>query len=149
MKQCKECGFPARFADLFQWRGDGTILMESQGAVLRLALLDADELQAPAKAAKTIEWDRERGAILDRPSGHRDVMFAVQSLNALQRELEAELGEQVRDIMCATQLDLSRRSPGDSLTDEQGTFWDAHTLGLALRGMGYPITFTSRMGRSP
>lgn len=302
MKQCKECGFPARFAGLFQWRGDGTILMKRQGAVLRLALLDADELQtlfdrlsekigfsvdhilveaqrrvgkaiyanrpipflkfvphnrmarpewalkaavqslgrdiaaigygvvkvdsyrfadhlsvrienaclaprlvgsfvgatevvegvpmtadyrmegdtlvidirrsderehaeerlylehvapargtlaydrcavcgAPVKAAKTILWDREHGAILDRPSGHRDVMFAVQSLNALQRELEAELGDQVRDIMYATQLDLSRRSPGDSLANGQGNFWDGYLLGLALRGMGYPDSF--------
>ena len=299
MKQCKECGFPARFAGLFQWRGDGTILMKQQGAVLRLALLDADELQAlfdrlsqkigfsvdhilveaqrqvgkaiyanrpipfmkfvphnrmarpqwalkaavqflgrdiaaigygvvkvdsyrtaehlkvrvenaclpprlvgsfvgatevvegvpmtsdyrtegdtlfidirrssekdqaeerlyleqvgqargtlayercavcgaPVKAARTIQWDREHGAILDRPSGHRDVMFAVQSLNALQRELEAELGEQVRDIMYDTQLELSGRSPGDPLADEQGNFWDGYLLGLALRGMGYP-----------
>jgi hypothetical protein len=309
MKQCKECGLPARFAGLFQWRGDGTILMKRQGAVLRLALLDADELQAlfdslsekigfsvdhilveaqrrvgkaiyanrpipfikfvphnrvarpewalkaavqflgrdiaaigygvvkvdsyrsgdhlsvrvenaclpprlvgsfvgatevvegvpmtadyrmegdtliidvrrseekdraeeerlyldkvspthgtlaydrcvlcgaPVKAAKTIRWDRERGMILDRSSGHRDVMFAVQSLNALQRELEAELGEQVRDIMYDTQLDLSRRSPGDLLAGKQGTFWDGFLLGLALRGMGYPDDFDFEDGR--
>ena len=40
--------------------------------------------------------------------------------------------------MYTTQLDLSRRSPGDSLADGQGNFWDGYLLGLALRGMGYP-----------
>jgi len=46
MKQCGECGFPVRFASLFEWRGDGTILMKQRGgALLQIALLDADELQ--------------------------------------------------------------------------------------------------------
>lgn len=307
MKECRECGFPDRFASLFEWRSDGTILMTQQGALLRLALLDADELQAlfdrlsdslgfsvnpllveaqsrvgkaiyanrpipflkyvprsrftrpqwaikaaiqvlgrdiaaigygvvkvdsyragdhltvrvenaclpervvgsfigavevvedkpmtadyhmdggkltievrasetngtaaqrlyldkiapargaldydrcsgcgaPIKAARTIRWDRQRGIILDGSSGHRDVMFAVQSLNALQRELEAELGEQVPEIMYDAQLELSRGAPGASMGGERGTFWDGYLIGLALRGMGYPDSFTSEGG---
>lgn len=46
MKQCGECGFPEWFAGLFEWRSDGTILMNQRGALLQLALIDADELQA-------------------------------------------------------------------------------------------------------
>lgn len=307
MKKCGECGFPGRFAGLFEWRADGTILMKQRGAVLQLALLDADELQglfdslsvtigfsvdhilveaqrrvgkaiyanrpipliehvphsrftrpewlikpavqvlardiaaigfgvvkiesyragdhlslridnaclaprlvgsflgavevveglpmkadyrmegdtlridisrseerdlaeerfyleeaapargsldydrcgrcgAPLKVARMIDWDRVRGRIIDRASGHRDVMFAVQSLNALQRELEAELGARVRDIMYRSQLDISRQSPGGTPVDMRGTFWDGYLLGMALRGMGYPDSFESGEG---
>jgi hypothetical protein len=308
MKQCAECGFPSRFAGLFEWRGDGTILMkEHGGAELRIALLDADELQAlfdrlsenigfsvdhilveaqrrvgkaiyenrpipflkhvphsrltrpqwlikavidalgsdlaaigfgvvkvdsyragdhlsihvdnaclaprlvgsfigacevvegvpmtadysvegdtltinvkrseepdqeperlyleqvepasaslaysrcrecgaPIKAAAMIEWDKEGGRIVDRDTGHRDVMFAVQSLNALQRELEAELGEGVRDVMYDAQLDLARGAIGEARADAARSWWDSYLLGLALRGMGYPDSFDSDEG---
>jgi hypothetical protein len=307
MKQCGECGFPARFASLFEWRSDGTIVMKQQGALLKLALLDADELQAmfdrlsetigfsvdhilveaqrrvgkaiyanrpipfikhvphsrftrpqwliktvidvlgsdisaigfgivkvdsyragdhlsihidnaclaprlvgsflgacevvegvpmkadysvnagtlaihversegpdlaeerlylesveparvsltysrcrecgaPVKAAAMIEWDKEGGRIIDRGTGHRDVMFAVQSLNALQRELESELGPGVRDVLYEAQLELSRAAIGKAGVGTPGSSGDDYLLGLALRGMGYPDSFESGDG---
>lgn len=308
MKQCSECGFPARFASLFEWRGDGTIMMkEHGGALLQIALLDANELQdlfdgltetmgftvdhvlveaqrrvgkaiyanrpipfmkyiphsritrpqfaikaavdvlgkdiaaigfgvvhvdsyrsgdhlsvhvdnaclaprlvgsflgavemvegvpmkaeyrmegdiltidvtrsdeqnhaeerlyleevaparvslsyercdecgAPVKVARMIEWDRERGRIEDKATGHRCVMFAVQSLNALQRELEAELGPGVRDFLYDMQVKLSGQAQGASVTNGRGSFWDDYLLGLALRGLGYPDSFASGEG---
>jgi len=308
MKQCGECGFPARFASLFEWRGDGTILMkEHGGALLQIALLDAHELQdlfdglsetmgfsvdrilvdaqrrvgkaiyanrpipfmkyvphsritrpqfaikaaidvlgkdiaaigfgvvhvdsyrsgdhlsvhvenaclaprlvgsflgatevvegvpmkaeyrmdgdtltidirrseeeeqaeerlyleevapsrvsltyercdecgAPVKVARMIDWDRERGRIEDKATGHRCVMFAVQSLNALQRELEAELGPGVRDVLYDMQVRLPSKALGASVADGRGSFWDDYLLGLALRGLGYPDSFESGEG---
>ncbi|MBU1671799.1 MAG: hypothetical protein KKF41_02425 [Actinobacteria bacterium] len=307
MKQCAECGFPARFADFFEWRGDGTIVMKQRGVLLQIALLDADELQslfdsvseeigvsvdhtlveaqrrvgkaiyairpiplidhiphnrltrpqwaikaiidrvgrdlaaigfgvvrvqtyragenmslrvenaclaprlvgsflgavevvegvpmkadyrldgdtltidvsrsdepdteverfyleqvrpagmsldydrcsrcgAPLKIARMIDWDQARGRIIDRNTGHRDVMFAVQSLNALQRELEAELGASVAEIMYRAQVEISRQSPGGSPVDMRGSFWDGFFLGMALRGMGHPDSFESDEG---
>ncbi|HEY5502915.1 MAG TPA: hypothetical protein VIJ97_06350 [Candidatus Anoxymicrobiaceae bacterium] len=308
MKQCGECGFPVRFASLFEWRGDGTILMKQRGgALLQIALLDADELQglfdslsetigfsvdhilveaqrrvgkaiyanrpipflklvphsrmtrpqwaiktaidvlgrdiraigfgvvhvdsyragdhlalhvdnaclaprlagsflgaaelvegvpmtveyrmdgdrlaidirrseendraeerlyldevaparasrdyercdacgAPVKIARMIDWDSERGSIEDRATGHRDVMFAVQSLNSLQRELEAEIGPRIRNVLYDTQVRLSLKAPVVPIADDDGSFWDDYLLGLALRGMGYPDSFESGEG---
>jgi hypothetical protein len=121
-------------------------LEEVEPARASLTYSRCGECGAPVKAAAMIEWDKEGGRIIDSDTGHRDVMFAVQSLNALQRELEAELGPGVRDVLYDTQLELSRCAIGETKAGMARSSWDDYLLGLALRGMGYPDSFVSDEG---
>lgn len=97
----------------------------------------------PLKAAKMLEWDFAGGRMLNKATGHREVMFAVQSLGALQRELASELGAEVRDTLYDAQLELARESLPGAVADGRGSFWDGYLRSMALRGMGYPSTFSS------
>ena len=87
------------------------------------------------------EWDLEKGIISNRLTGKREVVVAVQALNAMLRELESELGEEIPGILYETQKELERgRLSALSLT-EPGLFWTGHLAGLAMHGLGYPLGF--------
>ncbi|PKQ28219.1 MAG: hypothetical protein CVT63_04000 [Candidatus Anoxymicrobium japonicum] len=47
MRECRECGFPVKFARLFDWRSDGTIVNTNSGKTCsRITFLEADELES-------------------------------------------------------------------------------------------------------
>lgn len=105
------------------------------------------ECAAPLPAAMTFEWDVRRGIITNRLTGEREVVVAVQSVNATLRELEKELGEEIPGILFETQkrLDLNRLSALSCLDTE--VFWTGYLAELAIHGLGFPLRF-ERVGAS-
>ncbi|MHB8896060.1 MAG: hypothetical protein ACYC99_12915 [Candidatus Geothermincolia bacterium] len=94
----------------------------------------------PLKAAKRLVWEIERGEILNPETGKRDDMMAVQSLNAILRELERELGDEVINIVCGAQKRYSASRLQEDQPPADG-FWDDYLARMALRGLGYPEKF--------
>jgi len=50
------------------------------------------ECGVPLIAARALEWDISRGVVRNRLNGEREGLISVQSVNAILRELEKELG---------------------------------------------------------
>jgi hypothetical protein len=96
----------------------------------------------PVTAARTFAWDLEQGIIWNRRTGERDVVVAVQSVNAILRELETELGEDVARLVYDHQKAVSLKQLSAADVGEQARFLDAFLIDMALRGLGYPKEFT-------
>lgn len=99
------------------------------------------ECGVPVLAGLALEWDIKRGVIKNRLTGEREVLVAVQAVNAILRELELELGEGIPDIIYGHQKALSMERLEGILVLDPDRFWDEYLTELALRGMGYPFVF--------
>ena len=69
--------------------------------------------------------------------------MAVQSMNAILRELERELGEEVIDIVFHAQkrYSLSRLEETGAARKQPEEFWPDYLEDMALRGLGHPVEF--------
>lgn len=92
----------------------------------------------PLPASRTLEFDITRGVITNRLTAKRESIGAVQSVNAMLRELEAELGEDVGDMLFACQKEITRQRLERDERNYRGEFWESCLLDFALRGLGYP-----------
>ncbi|MBU4489833.1 MAG: hypothetical protein KKE79_04280 [Actinobacteria bacterium] len=100
----------------------------------------------PLPVARALAWDISRGIIKNRINGEREGMIAVQSVNAILRELEKELGGDVIRILYNAQKNYSGRDLQDKTFEDPGTFWDSYLTNMALRGLGYPDMFERNEG---
>lgn len=95
----------------------------------------------PLRSARSTCWELDRGAIMNPLTGQREGMIAVQSVNAIMRELERELGGEVPGII----FDAQKRYQAGRLEKEgievPREFWESYLTGMALRGLGYPEHF--------
>ncbi len=98
------------------------------------------ECGAPALAGLTFQWDTNRGVIKNRLTGEREVVVAVQAVNAILRELELELGEGIPGIIYGHQKALTRERLESRSERDAERFWDEYLADMALRGMGYPMS---------
>jgi hypothetical protein len=97
--------------------------------------------QVPLEAAETFEWDIDRGVITNKRTGKREAVVAVQSVNALLRELENELGEDVPQLVFDHQKALTLRKLEGLEITEARAFIEERLNKMALRGLGYPSEF--------
>ena len=95
----------------------------------------------PMEAARTWQWDIDRGVINNRHTGARDVVVAVQSVNAILRELESELGEDVPKLVYDHQKAVSSKKLTGEPPAEAAAYLEERLMEMALRGMGYPAEF--------
>jgi hypothetical protein len=95
----------------------------------------------PVEAARIWQWNIERGIITNKQTGKREVVVAVQSVNALLRELENELGEDVPRLVYDHQKALTLRKLGDTDVSNRRVFIESKIHSMALRGLGYPSKF--------
>lgn len=95
----------------------------------------------PLRAARTFSWDIDKGIICNRRTGERDVVVAVQSVNAILRELEAELGEGVPQLVYDHQKAFTVKDVQSAKVDDPEAFLEEHLMDMALRGLGYPTAF--------
>jgi len=95
----------------------------------------------PMAAARTFEWDVKRGIMRNRVTGEREVIVAVESVNAFLRELEKELGEEIVDLVYnhVKKFTKQRIRKSGQLDTEAG--WELRLFEMALRGFGYPTKF--------
>lgn len=100
----------------------------------------------PLLVARALKWDISRGAVLNRINGEREGIISVQSVNAILRELEKELGEDVIRILYDAQKNYSTRDLQDKTFEDPGAFWDSYLTNMALRGLGYPDRFDRSEG---
>jgi hypothetical protein len=95
----------------------------------------------PLEAARTWQWDIDAGIIKNRRTGARDVVVAVQSVNAILRELESELGEDVPKLVYDHQKAVSLKKLTGKPPQEAAAYLEERLMEMALRGMGYPAEF--------
>lgn len=96
---------------------------------------------APLESARLMEWDLDTGVIRNRITGNREVLIAVQSIYAIEREFEKELGEEFSGILFEAQKKIARERLSGLDRGDMEAFWDEYLRTLALRGLGYPIGF--------
>ena len=89
----------------------------------------------PAFLGRTYDWDIDEGVITDRRTGMRVACVPVASLDAVLRELEEELGQEIPHLVYA----LTRRAVRDFLAaqgpvDEEGLRRELREM--PLRGFG-------------
>lgn len=100
----------------------------------------------PLRMGRSLSWDLARGVITNPITGRREVMVAVQSVYAILRELERELGSEIVEILYNAQKRFSlERLDGTEVSDEDA-FWEEFLLEIALRGQGYPTRFEAGEG---
>ncbi len=92
----------------------------------------------PAFPGKTYEWDLEEGVITDRRTGMRIACVPTASLDAVFRELEEELGQEIPRII----NEITRRKvrdflAGAALGGEDG--FREQLREMPLRGFGNPF----------
>jgi hypothetical protein len=95
----------------------------------------------PLGAAGALEWHIEEGTIINRFTGRRETVGAVQSVNAMMRELEKELGGEVLEILYQAQKEYAEKQLEGLGADDREKLWDRYLFDMALRGMGYPDSF--------
>jgi hypothetical protein len=100
----------------------------------------------PREAARTWKWDVSRGIITNKRTGCREAVVAVQSVNAMLRELENELGEDVPILVYDHQKALTLKKPPASDVDDPEGFIKERIDSMALRGLGYPSSCTYEDG---
>lgn len=101
------------------------------------------ECGAPLPLARELEWDLDKGEIRNRHTGRREAIIAVQSINAIEREFEKELGGEFGDMLYEAQKKVALdRLAGEDVGQDEG-FWKGYLNSLALRGLGYPQDFES------
>lgn len=104
-----------------------------------LALDRCGVCAVPWPASRTFEWVMGDGIIRNRLTGRREVIVSVQSVNAILRELEGELGEDVVEVLYDAQLTRALKGlAGDVPADRDG-YWKQQLEELALHGLGYPL----------
>lgn len=101
---------------------------------------------ATLKAAEELEWDLERGIIRNRRNGGREAIIAVQSINAIQREFERELGDDFSNILYDAQKRITKKRVTAVQPVNTADFWERYLADLALRGLGYPTAFDASGG---
>jgi hypothetical protein len=92
----------------------------------------------PLLASMALEWDLSAGTITNRLTGKRELVGAVQSVNAMMRELEAELGEDVLTPLYQCQKEITRTCLDRDDFDRGDDFWERFLILGAIRGLGYP-----------
>jgi hypothetical protein len=107
--------------------GDGPVVFERCG-----------QCGTPLMASAALEWDLPGGKIMNRLTGKRELVGAVQSVNAMLRELEAELGEDVLKPVYSCQKEITRAQLDRDAMGRGDDFWDRFLLGCAVRGLGFP-----------
>jgi hypothetical protein len=95
----------------------------------------------PREAARTWRWDLSRGIITNKRTGSREAVVAVQSVNAMLRELENELGEDVPALVYDHQKALTIKKLSGAAVDDVASFVKERIGSMALRGLGYPSSF--------
>ncbi|MBU1672241.1 MAG: hypothetical protein KJ993_14210 [Actinobacteria bacterium] len=94
----------------------------------------------PLLAARMFSWEIDRGIIHNRLTGRREVVIAVQAVNAILRELESELGEEIPSILYGHQKDFTRSHLSATAIEMGGAdLMDRHLMDMAVRGLGYPV----------
>lgn len=101
----------------------------------------------PLEAARRFEWDIKRGTIHNRLTHKREVIVSVQSVNAILRELENELGEEIRSILLSHQVTVEKERLGGPGHEGSVPSWEENLRELALRGLGYPSRFEESKDR--
>ncbi len=84
-------------------------------------------------ALSSMEWDVEAGTILDRTSGRRMALFGPGGVNAVFRELELELGEDVSQVIVEAEKQNTRER---ALRSEALMGVEKFREVTALRGLG-------------
>lgn len=92
----------------------------------------------PLEASRTLEFDITRGVITNRLTAKRELVGAVQSVNAMLRELETELGEDVLNMLFACQKEITRQRLERDERNYRSEFWESCLMNFALRGLGHP-----------
>ena len=95
----------------------------------------------PLLISRAMEWDIDRGIVGNRINGQREGMISVQSVNAILREMEKELGTEVVQILYEAQKRYSGKDLRNRTFEDTGEFWDRYLANMALRGLGYPEQF--------
>jgi|GEM_PF-503084 len=95
--------------------------------------------RTPRDASKSLEWDLPRGTITNRLTRRREVVGSVQSVNAMMRELEAELGEDVFKPLFECQKQITRQQLEAEGIKKGDGFWDRFLFSCAIRGLGFPL----------
>lgn len=85
-----------------------------------------------------LKWDLERGIITDPESGRRMALFGPFSVDAVLRDLEAELGEDIPAAAVEAQRRYVKSRAGEENWRRRGA--DFMRMG-ALRGLGYVASF--------
>ncbi len=101
----------------------------------------------PSLVAESLEWRLAEGLIINRITGKRELVQAVQSINAMMRELEAELGDEVLKPIYDCEKEITRAQLSTDMDIAAPGFRDDCLMYFAFRGLGYPRTL-SEEGRS-
>ena len=104
------------------------------------------ECGVPLGAAELFTWDVSRGIIKNADTGRREVVIAEQSFEAVMRELERELGEDITRHLYEHQKAQSRRRLEVAGAEEDEDFWEDYIEELALRGLGFPESWEREPG---
>ncbi|MGQ9704626.1 MAG: hypothetical protein ACUVS1_08625 [Actinomycetota bacterium] len=91
---------------------------------------------APLELAENFSFDLQRGVIVERETGDRHIFYGHQSLHAILREFEVELGPEVGDLFVGAEKEGFATKL--SACPGYGPSWKLEDLRsyLALRGMG-------------
>jgi hypothetical protein len=95
----------------------------------------------PLAASGWFQWDFGRGSITNRVTGKREVTGAAQTVSAMLRELEAELGEEVLGLLYDCQKEITHQRLARDYADAGGDFWERFLFEGAVRGLGHPADF--------
>ncbi|MDD5747579.1 MAG: hypothetical protein PHP64_00760 [Actinomycetota bacterium] len=97
----------------------------------------------PERISQSFIWNLEAGEIRNKKTGMREGMVAVQSMNAILRELAHELGEEVLDMLYDSQKQYSRQKleSKKAETANHHSFWNEYLSEMGARGFGYPVSF--------
>ena len=122
---------------------DRLYLEEAHGGPGPLHYQRCSICDVPLEMAGSLVWYLDRGEIMNPQTGKREDMIAVQSKNAILRELERELGGDVIDIVFRAQkwYSLSRLEETGAVKKEPEDFWPSYLQDMALHGLGYPDKF--------
>lgn len=95
------------------------------------------ECGVPREVAR-LEWDLERGTIIDPDNGRRMALFGPHAVDAVLMDLEAELGEAVLETVIEVQRRYVKSRVGEENWRRRGTTFARMA---ALRGLGYVARF--------
>ena len=122
---------------------DRLYLEEAHGSSGSLRYDTCPVCGVPRKMSRALRWHIDRGEIVNPLTAKREDMMAVQSMNAILRELERELGADVIDIVFHAQkwYSLARLEETGAGKKEPEDFWPSYLEDMALRGLGHPHEF--------
>ena len=105
--------------------------------------------KAPTEIGRQYEFDMDRGIIREPKAGHRVVLMGVTTLRNIFGELEAELGDEIPNMMMTTEKERVRR-----VIEEKGKMLETGELGylrymktLRPKGMGNGVLARVSGGR--